>query len=114
MLFNSYIYFLGPTLIIHRPLNVTKVGLGSRVFLQCGVFPNPSVKFGYQWLKDGRRVTTDSRRKIYLYNNKNFTLEINPVQLSDFGEYQCIVDTHYQRLRGPDVSVKTNLTMKGK
>ena len=112
MLFNSHIYFLGPTLFRHKPLKVTRVDLGSRVFLPCGVYTNPSIKVGYQWLKDGRRVTTDSRRKIYFYND-DLTLEINPVQLSDFGEYQCIVDTHYQRLRGPDVSVKTILTTKG-
>ncbi|KAK7788525.1 hypothetical protein R5R35_000969 [Gryllus longicercus] len=90
---------------------------GEKLTLDCQPTGIPTPKVTWYFMKDGNNTlnTSNERYKFLPHNNvTNAVLEIRDVQMSDRGEYRCVLANTATMFVGPDVTLKTNVRVKDK
>lgn len=101
--FPSFFFIEPPTFV--RELRPTEVVKGSEATLECEVTGTPP--FEVKWLKNNKEMFSSKK---YAISTKEsvFTLNVTNCDISDVGEYQCIISNE-----GGSCSCSTRLRLKG-
>lgn len=101
--FPSFLFVEPPTFV--RELSPTAVVKGLEATLECEVTGTPP--FEVKWLKNNKEMFSSKK---YAISTKEsvFTLNVTNCDVSDVGEYQCIISNE-----GGSCSCSTRLSLKG-